>query len=88
MTQVPPNLFASTAIVFAPCTPDALLAVVSPPLPPPMTKKSHSFVIGAIFLMLLENCLRIPASLVVVCAALAVGDAARVMRVKVFICLK
>jgi hypothetical protein len=38
----------STAITFAPYQPLALLAQASPPLPPPITRKSHSFVTGAI----------------------------------------
>lgn len=36
--------------------PLALLAQASPPLPPPMTKKSHSFTIGAMLLVVLEKC--------------------------------
>ena len=47
LTQVPPSLLLSTAIVFAPCLPLALLAQASPPLPPPMTRKSHSLVTRA-----------------------------------------
>lgn len=35
------------AIVLAPYIPLALLAHANPPLPPPITKKSHSFCMGA-----------------------------------------
>ena len=38
LTQVPPSRLLSTAIVFAPHCPLALLADASPPLPPPITK--------------------------------------------------
>lgn len=47
LTHVPPSLLLSTAIVFAPHCPLALLAQASPPLPPPMTRKSHSLLMGA-----------------------------------------
>jgi hypothetical protein len=48
LTQVPPNFLLSIAIAFAPCTPLALRAQARPPLPPPITRKSHSLVTGAI----------------------------------------
>lgn len=68
--------------------PDALLADASPPLPPPMTRKSHSLTIGAIVVDVLLNCLLIELRRVVDCAALeAVVGTARVMRVKVFMCV-
>ena len=55
-THVPPSQRLSMAIVFAPWIPLALRAHAKPPLPPPMTKKSHSFVVGAIFVAEFENC--------------------------------
>ena len=88
LTQVPPSLFASTAMVFAPWIPDALLADASPPDPPPITRKSHSLTIGAIVADELLNCLLIELRRVVDCAALeAVVGTARVIRVKVFMCV-
>ena len=48
LTQVPPKRPLSIAMVFAPCCPLALRPQARPPLPPPITKKSHSFVMGAI----------------------------------------
>lgn len=87
-TQVPPSLFASTTIVFAPWMPDALLAQASPPDPPPITRKSHSLVIGAMVVDELLNCLLIEFSRVVLCAAFeAVVGTARVIRVKAFMCV-
>jgi hypothetical protein len=56
LTHVPPNFLLSIAIVFAPCTPLALRAQARPPLPPPMTRKSHSFVTGAILVGKDEKC--------------------------------
>jgi hypothetical protein len=56
LTQVPPNLLLSMAIVFAPCCALALRAQAKPPLPPPMTRKSHSLVTGAMFAPGAENC--------------------------------
>lgn len=88
LTQVPPSLFASTTMVFAPWMPDALLADASPPDPPPMTRKSHSLTIGAIVVDVLLNCLLIEFRRVVDCAALeAVVGTARIIRVKVFMCV-
>lgn len=54
-TQVPPSRLLSTAIVFAPCCPLALLAQARPPLPPPMTRKSHSLLMGAMISREVEN---------------------------------
>jgi hypothetical protein len=65
LTQVPPNLLLSMAIVFAPWTPLALRAQAKPPLPPPMTKKSHSLVTGAILVGEDEKCREKDKSLVV-----------------------
>lgn len=42
-------------MVFAPCCPLALRAQARPPLPPPITKKSHSLVMGAITVDVDEN---------------------------------
>ena len=67
-THVPPNRALSIAIVFAPCIPLALRAQAIPPLPPPITKKSTSFVVGAILPTETENCRDTPASLVVALA--------------------
>ena len=47
LTQVPPKRAFSTAIVFCPYCPLALLAAARPPLPIPSTRKSHSFGTGA-----------------------------------------
>ena len=55
-THVPPRRLFSTAIVLAPYMPLALRAQARPPLPPPMTKKSHSFGIGAMTEDDEENC--------------------------------
>ena len=75
-------------MVFAPWIPDALLADASPPDPPPITRKSHSLTIGAIVADELLNCLLIELRRVVDCAALeAVVGTARVIRVKVFMCV-
>jgi hypothetical protein len=54
----------SIAIVFAPCTPLALRAQARPPLPPPMTRKSHSLVTGAILVGQDEKCREKDVSLV------------------------
>jgi hypothetical protein len=84
-THVPPSLLASTAIVLTPYMPLALLAQASPPLPPPMTKKSHSFTIGAMILVVLEKCRETETSLELVCAELeARMGAARERMVKAF----
>jgi len=56
LTQVPPSFLLSIAIVFAPCTPLALRAQARPPLPPPMTRKSHSLVTGAMLMEEDEKC--------------------------------
>ena len=50
-------------MVFAPHCPLALLAHASPPLPPPMTRKSHSLLIGAMTVEELEKCRERPESL-------------------------
>lgn len=42
-------------MVFAPYTPLALRAEARPPLPPPITRKSHSFGVGAIVVDEVEN---------------------------------
>lgn len=55
LTHVPPSLLLSTAIVFAPHCPLALLAQARPPLPPPITRKSHSLLIGAMIAEETEN---------------------------------
>lgn len=84
-TQVPPSLLASIAIVLTPYMPLALLAQASPPLPPPMTKKSHSFTIGAIVLVVFEKCRETETSLELVCAELEARiGAARERIVKAF----
>lgn len=44
------------AIVLTPYIPLAFLAAARPPLPPPMTKKSHSLGTGAMIEIVLEKC--------------------------------
>ncbi len=81
LTQVPPSLLLSIAIVFAPCTPLALRAQARPPLPPPITRKSHSFVIGAIFAAEDENCREREESLVLaVCGNVFWTERARIVK--------
>lgn len=55
LTQVPPSLEFSTAMVFMPYMPLALLAAARPPLPIPMTRKSHSLGVGAMIGRVVEN---------------------------------
>jgi hypothetical protein len=70
-------------MVFAPCTPLALLAHARPPDPPPMTRKSHSFVMGAMMLAEDENCRERDESLAEAVFE-AVPGTARVRRVNAF----
>jgi hypothetical protein len=70
-------------MTFAPYQPLALRPQARPPLPPPMTKKSHSLVTGAIFAGKFEKCRETEESLeVAVLKAMLV--AGRVRRVKAF----
>jgi len=55
LTQVPPSLEFSTAMVFMPYWPLALLAAARPPLPIPMTRKSHSLGVGAMMGCVVEK---------------------------------
>lgn len=55
LTQVPPSLEFSTAMVFMPYIPLALLAAARPPLPIPRTRKSHSLGVGAMIGRVVEN---------------------------------
>lgn len=56
LTQVPPNRLLSTAIVFAPHCPLARRAHARPPLPIPITRKSHSLLMGAMTAEEAEKC--------------------------------
>lgn len=56
LTQVPPSLLFSMIMAFTPYIPLARLAHASPPLPPPTTRRSVSFVVGAIFACGDEKC--------------------------------